>query len=276
MTLIDIITSIFKENMEKFPGQMGKDNAAIASEIKRWHSELSLKNVSADQLSLIHDLVAKDARFVTKPAELSDYFAVKLLLDIIDDIGSDDITKSLIEEVKKLDVLFSHRYGYKWKSKSLEQDIERLTVWIKELKLNNVDPSSIEAAAKWVGTKSDYNRYAPTVQDFVLACRMAMIGEDVPSPKEAYMIIMGMTKRKSHPLVDWTLSQVKVYESKHSKAIPQEIYLTLYQDALYEFGATGEIPTTKIHIESDLPEDKSDTIGKEDLLNIIKKIQQEI
>jgi hypothetical protein len=274
MTLIELITQIFKENLQKFPSHMGKDNASLAADIKKWNSEFTLKGIDAQKLSEVHEQIEKDSRFVAKPAELDDYLAIKNLLDLIDELGTDDNSRNLIVEMRKINNLFGHRYGFKWKMKALQDDIERLKIWISDLKLYNIDASSVEKAGTWIGTKSDYNRYAPTVQDFVLACRMAMIGQDVPSPKEAYLIITGLTKRKSHPLVDWTVTQVKVYEQKHNKAIPQEVYLTIYQDALYEYGATGEIPKPKTQIDSEQVEDKSDIIGKDDLLAIIQKIKE--
>lgn len=276
MSLIQIVTSIFKDNLLKFPGQMPTDNAKLAAEIKKWESEFTLKNVTPAALREIRIIIEKDSRFVSKPAEISDYFAVKLLMDTISELGNDDRTIQLIDEVKKINTLFDHRYGFRWKLKTLKEETERLCVWIKDLKLYNVDPGYLEAAGTWLGTKSDYNRYAPTVQEFVLACRMAMIGENVPSPLEAYLIVTGSSKRKSHPLVDWTMSQVKNFESKNNKAIPKDTYMAIYQDALYEFGTTGEIPKTQKQTSNSHAIDKSDIMEKESLLILIQNLKLEI
>ncbi|MFK4132136.1 hypothetical protein ACI2KR_07535 [Pseudomonas luteola] len=270
MNIKALVTHIFKENIERFPQQMGTDPTKTAQAIMSWISELSAKGVDEAELREIKEILDADTRFANKPAELSDFLSVKKLLDSVKDLAIDENSLKMVQECQKLHRQFEHRYGARWKTKTLEESTERIILWIKELLLFNVDPSTISKAFDWTCTKSDFNRFAPTSQDFILACKMTGLGDDVPSPQEAYLMVSGLTKRKTHQLVEHTLPMIKSYEARNGKTITKELFVSIYQDLLFDYAALGYIPErSNPEVKIERSNDDNEIVDKESLLKLI-------
>lgn len=269
-----LVKDTIKEHCARFPQIMGKDTQAIMAGIHSWIEELLKANVSAEDFLEIKETLAKDARFVSKPPKIEDFLAIKKQNKVLEEIGTDDSSRKLIAACKVMSKKFGEIYGFRWIKPSLEDANDRLETWIKHLALFNISAESLDPACIWISKQSDYNRFPPTLNDFTLACRMAMCGETLPSPQEAYLMACGLSKKELHPLVVWAQNEIGAYELRTSKAALRETFIAVYQNAIMEYAITRVLPDMPSKsAQENKSIDTSGIISRSAMMDIISDIQ---
>lgn len=274
-SLKEAITETYKAWVNQYPGHMGSDGQKIATQIMGWISDLSTNAVTAKEFLEIKEVLAKDAQFVSRPPSIQDFLNIKKRNAIFDSYSNSNTGSEIVEATKRLSKTFDYRYSNRWSRPDIGEANERLEAWIKHFMLFGITAEAIDKASELAAKMSDFNKFPPSLQDFTLVCKMAICGEDIPGPQEAFLIASGLVRNKvAHPLVTYAASQVGEYELRNGK-INKEAFISVYQNAILEYAASGEIPHSSQRVEViDVP-DESGTMDKAKLVNLIDNLLEE-
>lgn len=273
--LKDAITETYKAWVNQYPGHIGNDGQKIATQILGWISELSTNAVTAKEFLEIKETLAKDAQFVSRPPSIQDFLNIKKRNSIFDNYSTSNSGSEVVEATKRLSKTFDFRYSNRWSKPDIGEANERLEAWIKHFMLFGITGEAIDKASELAAKMSDFNKFPPSLQDFTLVCKMAICGEDIPGPQEAFLIASGLVRNKtSHPLVTYAASQVGEYELRNGK-INKDAFISVYQDAILEYAASGEIPRSSQRIEIVDTPDESGVMDKVKLVNLIDNLLEE-
>lgn len=270
--LKETIKETFRGWISQYTGQFGQDSAAIANNIAIWISDANANGFSNAEFCEIKDILAKDAQFVSKAPKFSDFLSIRKRQDIFKTYGDSEKGNDLVEATKRMSKTFDFRYSHRWTKPDLSESNERIEAWIKHFILFNISAESVDKACEMAAKMSDFNKFPPSIQDFTLVCKMAMCDENIPGPHEAFLIASGLVRNKEkHPLVTYAAIKAGEYELRNGK-INREAFINVYQNAIFEYAASGEVPAIQKSVNDNEVIEDSNEMPKDKLLNIIDNL----
>jgi hypothetical protein len=272
----EYVTQSFKGWTAQFPAVFGKDVEKITQKIMLWISEMAIQGVSSKEYLEIREQLAKDSKFVTKPPEIEDFFNVRKQFQIFEEYSGSEQGTSIVDATKRLSKTFDHRYSFRWSKVDMNESNDRIEAWIKHFNMFNLTAESIDKAVEMAGKMSDFNKFPPSMQDFTVICKLAMCGDDIPGPHEAYLIASGLVRNKvAHPLITYAASQVGEYELRNGK-INKDAFISVYQNAILDYSASGELPIVSKQIETASEVDNTGPASKDHIVNLIDQLLEEV
>lgn len=276
--LKEAVTNSFRGWVAQFPSQMGRDGDKVAQKIFLWVSELATHGISAKEYLELKEILAKDAKFVVKPPEISDFLQIRKQNNIYEEYSNTAEGASIVDATKRLSRTFDHRYHNRWTKPDIAEANERLETWIKHFNMFNLTAESIDKAVEMTTMMSEFNRFAPSLQDFTIICKLAMCGEDIPGPHDAYLIASGLVRNKvPHKLITYAANQIGAFELRNGK-INKDAFIAVYQNAILEYSASGEIPlvTAQALAQETTEIDESGPVDACELVSVIDKLLEEV